>query len=155
MSRLVSCLSLAMLLAVTSCESAEVTARPKKIEPPPLARLAPAAGIKSPASEDLGTLLGAWADKDVSASMTDLDRIRNQQAEKRATNAPAGQVVTWASPVTGNTGTIIAVREAYDNSGAYCREFNQTVTVAGVRKQGRSTACQQADGSWRVASSAI
>lgn len=121
-----------------------------------MADLAPAAGvapgktlIRKPKA-DLGILLGAWASPEINASMNDLDRVKNQQAEKRVTNAPSGQMVTWISPSTGNSGTIVAVRDAYDSSGSFCREFRQTVTVEGIQKQGRSIACQQQDGSWKA-----
>jgi surface antigen len=35
-------------------------------------------------------------------------------------------------------------------SGQYCREFQQTVTIAGEENQGFGTACRQSDGSWKI-----
>lgn len=37
----------------------------------------------------------------------------------------------------------------------YCREYTETVTVAGKKQQGYGTACMQEDGSWKVMSQAL
>ncbi len=147
---------LVLPLAFASCKA--VPEERKSVDTPPtvkLASLAPSAGmpiktLPKRQSTELGLLLGTWADPEINASMGNLDRLKNQQAEKRATNAPSGQLVTWASPSTGNSGTIVALRDAYDANGSFCREFRQTVTLDGKQKQGTSFACQQQDGSWKT-----
>lgn len=97
----------------------------------------------------LGLVLDTWADNDIRTRMNDEDRLKNQQAEKRIVIAPPGQMVTWKNPDSGNFGTIVAMRDAYDKNGTFCREIQQTVSLDGQQKQGRSVVCQQDDGSWR------
>jgi surface antigen len=36
--------------------------------------------------------------------------------------------------------------------GAYCREFQQTVSIGGREERAYGTACRQPDGSWKVVS---
>ncbi|MDE2029907.1 MAG: glycine zipper 2TM domain-containing protein [Alphaproteobacteria bacterium] len=98
----------------------------------------------------LGVLLGAWAGNEVGASMDETDRLKNQTAERRAYTAPIGQQITWNDPKNGNAGTITPVRDGYASDGAYCREFQQTITIGGKRQQGYGKACQQPDGSWKI-----
>jgi surface antigen len=103
------------------------------------------------ATTGLGVLLGAWAGNEVGASMDQSDRMRNLQAENRAYNASVGQEVTWNNPASGDSGTIVPVHDGYANNGAYCREFQQTITIDGQQREGYGTACQQPDGSWKIA----
>ncbi len=102
------------------------------------------------ATTGLGVLLGAWVGNEIGASMDATDRLQYQQAEQRAYNGPIGQKVTWNNPGTGNSGIITPVRDGYDNTGSYCREFQQTITVGGQKQQGYGTACQQRDGTWKI-----
>jgi surface antigen len=44
------------------------------------------------------------------------------------------------------------VREGTSESGKYCREFQQTVTIGGKTEQAYGTACRQPDGSWQIVS---
>ena len=107
-------------------------------------------GGGKPAMTDLGVLLGAWLGSDIGASMDQADRQRSQQAERRAYTAPVGQQITWRNPDTSNAGTIIPVRDGYADSGAYCREFQQTITIDGQQRQGYGKACQQPDETWKI-----
>lgn len=43
------------------------------------------------------------------------------------------------------------VLSAGSDAGQYCREYIQTVTIAGKTQKGYGTACLQPDGSWRIA----
>ncbi len=95
-----------------------------------------------------GILLSAWADV---GSMDSADNVKDRQAESRAETAPIGQKITWSNPDSGHSGTILPVSDGYSNDGAYCREFQQSVTLDGSPRQGRGKACQQPDGSWKVA----
>jgi surface antigen len=50
-------------------------------------------------------------------------------------------------------GTVTATRDGTDQAtGAYCREYQQTVVVGGQTQQAYGTACRQPDGSWKVVS---
>lgn len=44
-----------------------------------------------------------------------------------------------------------AQASSYSNSD-YCREYTRTIYVGGKPQQGYGTACQQADGSWKIIS---
>jgi len=99
----------------------------------------------------LGVLLGGWAGNEIGSSLDQADRQKDQQAEKRAYNAPIGQQVTWNNPDSGASGTIIPIHDGYTNNGAYCRDFSQTITVNGQQRHGADKACQQPDGSWKIA----
>jgi surface antigen len=97
-----------------------------------------------------GVLLGAWLGNEIGSSLDKADRMELSRAESRAYTAPVGQQITWNNPQTGNSGVIVPVRDGYANNGAYCREFQQTITVGGQKQQAYGKACQQPDGSWKI-----
>jgi surface antigen len=98
-----------------------------------------------------GVLLGAFLGSEVGKSMDEVDRQRAQQAMRSAQTAPVGQPIVWNNPNTGNSGQVVAVRDGTDaRTGAYCREFQETVTIGGKPEQAYGTACRQPDGSWKV-----
>ncbi len=74
-----------------------------------------------------------------------------EQAQIQATSAPVGQTITWND--AGASGAVTTVRDGTASDGRYCREFQQTVTIAGKSEQAYGTACQQPDGAWQVVSS--
>ncbi len=98
----------------------------------------------------LGVLIGGFAGNQLGGVIDDQDRARERKAEQRAYTAPVGQQITWNNPQNGNSGTITPTRDGYDQSGAYCREFQQTIVVGGKQQQGYGKACQQPDGSWKI-----
>ncbi len=97
-----------------------------------------------------GVLLGGFLGNRMGAMVDEGDRAAAARAEQRAYTAPIGQQITWNNPNNGNSGVIVPTRDGYDQYGAYCREFQQTITVGGQRQQGFGKACQQPDGSWRI-----
>lgn len=97
-----------------------------------------------------GVVIGGWLGNELGASLDRADRYAMSGATTRAYSAPLGQQVTWNNPQSGNAGTITPVRDGYDRSGAYCREFQQTITVGGAKRQAYGTACRQPDGSWQI-----
>ena len=98
-----------------------------------------------------GVLLGGLLGNQVGKSLDRADRLEMQQAQQTAYAAPVGQQITWNNPESGNSGTITPVRDGRDNrTGAYCREFQQTINVGGQPQQGYGTACQQPDGTWKI-----
>ncbi len=97
-----------------------------------------------------GTLLGALAGSEVGKSLDRADRTHLQQAEYNAYSAPVGERIQWNNPQSGNYGYVTPVRDGRDASGAYCREFQQTIVVGGQTQSGYGTACQQPDGSWKI-----
>lgn len=97
-----------------------------------------------------GVVIGGWLGNEIGASLDKADRSQISYATQRAYTAPVGQQITWNNPQSGNAGTITPVRDGYANDGAYCREFQQTITVGGQKQQGYGRACQQPDGSWKI-----
>ncbi len=89
-------------------------------------------------------------------SLAALDALSEAQeraleaAQVRATTAPIGQAITWNDG--GASGSVVALRDGKSTSGRYCREFQQTITVAGKAEQAYGTACQQPDGAWEIVS---
>ncbi|MCP5405597.1 MAG: glycine zipper 2TM domain-containing protein [Pseudomonadaceae bacterium] len=96
-----------------------------------------------------GALAGAWAGNALATRLTAQDRGYYDQAVAQAQTAPVGQQVTWYNPSSGAQGTITPTRVGETNMG-YCREYSQTITVAGRTERAYGTACQQADGTWRL-----
>ncbi|MGE4350701.1 MAG: RT0821/Lpp0805 family surface protein [Bdellovibrionales bacterium] len=97
-----------------------------------------------------GVVLGGWLGNEIGASLDKADRSYMGTATSRAYTAPIGQQITWNNPQSGNAGTITPVRDGYSSNGAYCREFQQTITVGGQQQQAYGRACQQQDGSWKI-----
>ena len=97
-----------------------------------------------------GVLIGALLGSEVGRSLDEADRVRANQAIKASYDAPIGEQIEWNNPRSGNHGTVTPVRDGTSSSGAYCREYQQTVTVGGKTEQAYGTACRQPDGSWRI-----
>jgi len=97
-----------------------------------------------------GVLLGGFLGNRAGAMVDEGDKQAATRAEQRAYTAPVGQQITWNNPNNGNTGTITPIRDGYDQGGAYCREFQQSIVVGGKAQQGYGKACQQPDGSWKI-----
>lgn len=97
-----------------------------------------------------GVLVGALLGSEIGRSMDDVDRMKANQAVVDAHSAPLGEQITWNNPESGNRGTITPTRDGYSDSGNYCREFYQTVTIGGKTEDAYGIACQQPDGTWRI-----
>ncbi|MDH3738564.1 MAG: RT0821/Lpp0805 family surface protein [Alphaproteobacteria bacterium] len=99
----------------------------------------------------IGTFAGALIGNELGKSLDRADQLAMGQAEQRAHSAPIGEEIVWNNPDSGNYGTVTPVREGTSSSsGAYCREYQTTVTVGGRQQEAYGTACQQPDGSWKV-----
>lgn len=100
-----------------------------------------------------GTLLGALAGSEMGKTLDRADQMYMQQAQARAYAAPVGQRIQWQNPDSGNYGYYTPMRDGRDAAtGAYCREFQQTIVVGGQTQSAYGTACQQPDGSWKIIS---
>lgn len=97
-----------------------------------------------------GALLGAFLGGEVGRGLDDVDRQRATSAMNQAQAAPVGQTIAWNNPSSGNSGSVIPVRDGTAPNGAYCREFQQTVTIGGKSERAYGTACRQPDGSWKM-----
>ncbi len=59
-----------------------------------------------------------------------------------------GQSRNWQNPATGRRGTVLPMR-TFERSGFPCREFQQTVTIAGRTLIAYDVACRRDDGTWK------
>lgn len=101
----------------------------------------------------IGVLLGGLLGSDVGRSLDRADRSAMESTTQQTLEkAPTGQASSWRNPDTGNYGTVTPMRPYQGPEGSYCREFQQTVTVAGQTQHAYGTACRQADGSWKIVS---
>ena len=99
----------------------------------------------------LGTLLGAYIGSEVGKSLDNADRLAAANtAQQTFEYNKTGQAGTWRNPDNGHSGTITPTKTYQQADGAYCREYQQTVTVGGKTEQAYGTACRQPDGSWKI-----
>lgn len=99
----------------------------------------------------VGTLLGALLGGEIGRTMDQADQAAAERAYEQAQTAPIGQPINWDNPDNGHYGSVTPVREGtHDQSGEYCREFQQTVTIGGRPENAYGVACRQPDGSWRI-----
>lgn len=100
-----------------------------------------------------GVLLGGLVGGATGSYLDDQDKRTAALATQRALNdKPSGTTTTWKNPDSGNSGSITPVRTYQNQSGQYCREYEQTVTIGGKPQKSYGTACRQPDGSWQIVS---
>lgn len=65
--------------------------------------------------------------------------------------APTGTINAWQSPdpYQWEQGSV-QVTKTYQESGYYCREFQQVISIGGQSQQGYGKACRMVDGSWHI-----
>jgi len=97
-----------------------------------------------------GALLGAFVGSEIGRTMDEVDRQKAEAAYARATTAPVGETISWNNPSSGNSGTVTPTREGSSSTGAYCREFQQTVSIGGQQEDAYGVACRQPDGAWEI-----
>lgn len=103
------------------------------------------------AATAIGALLGVGIGGSIGQSLDRIDQLHAQQAAQTAINtAPSNQTVVWQNPNTGNYGSTTPLRTYQTQSGQYCREYQQEVTVGGRTQRAYGTACRQSDGSWQI-----
>ena len=82
--------------------------------------------------------------------LSEAQQREHEAAQIAATTAPIGERITWHEGDAG--GSVVATREGTSESGRYCREFQQQVTIGGRIEDAYGTACRNPDGSWEVVS---
>ena len=97
-----------------------------------------------------GALLGAFIGSEIGRTMDDVDKLKAERAYERATTAPIGEQITWSNPDSGNRGSVTPTREGTSSTGAYCREFQQSVVIDGKQEEAYGVACRQPDGAWEI-----
>jgi surface antigen len=101
----------------------------------------------------MGVFIGALIGSEIGRYMDDVDRLSASQANVQAQSAPVGTRITWNNPSSTNYGSITPTREGYSESGRYCREFYQTVSIGNRTEEAYGTACRQPDGAWKIVQS--
>jgi surface antigen len=98
-----------------------------------------------------GALLGAALGNSVGQSLDRADMTYyNQTSQSALERGQPGQSFPWSNAQSGNSGTVTPGQYYKSDSGQYCREFSQNITVGGKTQRGYGTACRQPDGSWRI-----
>ena len=102
----------------------------------------------------VGTLAGALIGQEVGRSLDRADQVEmDRNAQVALENSRIHQTSTWINPDTGNSGSFTPVKTYQADDGEYCREYLQTVKVAGKQQQAYGTACRQPDGTWSIVNS--
>ncbi len=102
-----------------------------------------------------GVLLGALLGNEIGKSLDRMDEMHASRSYETAMEStPTGQTVAWNNPDSGHSGTYTPVKTYQStDSGQYCREFQQTITVGGRTETAYGTACRQPDGDWKIVNS--
>jgi surface antigen len=103
------------------------------------------------ASAVAGTLAGGYFGNRLGSRFDDTARQAAATAERQALvhNAPAD----WSDPQSGTSGRVRPLRSFTDAAGRECREYSQTVNIAGRRQSDTGIACRQSDGNWSLVGS--
>lgn len=94
----------------------------------------------------LGAVVGSQIGATVGRYMDEQDRIRTASTLE---NTRTQQSSTWHNPDTGYNYTVTPTR-TYEVAQGPCREFTVNAEIGGKTQQVYSTACRQADGSWKI-----
>ena len=101
----------------------------------------------------IGALRGAYTGNEIGKSLVKADQLALTRASEEAQAAPIGRTIEWSNPKSGNSGSVTPTREGrHSDTGNYCREFRQTVTIKGKTEEAYGIVCRQPDGSWRISS---
>lgn len=99
----------------------------------------------------IGTIAGALIGREVGRSLDEADRLAMERTAQVALEKNrTGDAAEWTNPDSGHAGTITPTRTYQEASGAYCREYQQTVTIGGQQQSAYGTACRQPDGTWKI-----
>ena len=98
-----------------------------------------------------GTMLGAWAGREITARLTQQDIYAAEQSTQQVLDTyPDRQTGQWSNPNTGVYGTVTPVQTYRTAQGQDCRQYQQSVWIDGRNETANGTACRQPDGSWRI-----
>ena len=95
----------------------------------------------------IGAALGAVVGSEIGRSLDERDREYAYLAADRGLRT--NRVEYWKNPRSGRRGQFRPVR-SYERDGDMCRDFEHTIWVQGEPELVEGTACEMADGSWRV-----
>jgi surface antigen len=96
-----------------------------------------------------GALLGGFIGNRLDARDK---QLATQAAQQAFETSQSGKPTVWNNPDNGNHGSITPTRTYQLANGTYCRQYQQTIVVAGEQHQAYGTACRQPDGTWKIQS---
>jgi surface antigen len=94
-----------------------------------------------------GAALGSIVGAQVGRNLDQADREYAYHAADRSLRS--GRPEYWENPETGHRGEF-RPRHSYRGDDGMCRDFEHTIWVRGEPELVEGTACEMADGSWRV-----
>ena len=97
-----------------------------------------------------GTLLGAYFGGAIGKNMDETDKLKMNKALETTS---VGQPAYWQNANSGNSYTVVPVKNVSVDGNPYCREYRTNAIIAGKQQQMYGTACRQPDGSWKMVSS--
>ncbi|HEX6843243.1 MAG TPA: RT0821/Lpp0805 family surface protein [Stellaceae bacterium] len=122
-------------------------------EAPPGGSGGTAATVGAGTTTDLaaGTLAGSYFGRRLGSQFDDTARQAAATAERRALadNAPAD----WSDPRSGASGRVRPLRSFTDAAGRQCREYSQTVKIAGRSHSDTGISCLESAGNWSLVGS--
>ena len=98
-----------------------------------------------------GVLLGGLLGGAIGNALDQRDKELAYNQQQRAFEyGKTSETTSWHNPDTGHSGTYTPTRTYQSQTGQYCREYSETVTIDGQRREAYGTACRQPDGSWKI-----
>ena len=95
----------------------------------------------------MGAALGAVVGAQIGRGLDEQDREFAYDAADRSLRA--NRVEYWDNPESGHRGQF-RPRRTYQREDQMCRDFDHTIWIDGEPELIEGTACEMADGSWRV-----
>ncbi len=82
--------------------------------------------------------------------MTDSDvQIANRTLDRALETLRSGDSLAWSNASSGHSGTVRPVRTAFVRAkSTYCRDYEETLTIADRTERYRDTACRDGRGAW-------
>ena len=93
-----------------------------------------------------GTSSACWWAEALAAEM---DRVDQNCVGQVLERAPKDQTVIWNNPDRNSEYQVTPTKTYQTESGAYCREYQTKIIIAGRAEIAHGTACRQADGTWK------
>lgn len=93
-----------------------------------------------------GAIVGALVGGNIGRAMDQVDQHCVGQILERA---PDGRAVIWNDPDRNGEYRVTPTRSWQTEGGAYCREYQTRVVIAGRVENAHGTACRQPDGTWK------
>jgi surface antigen len=72
----------------------------------------------------------------------------SRTVQRTLETAPDGDHVRWRDAASGNAGSVRPVRTFIAGNGRICRDYDETLSIAGATTSRRNTACRDDDGYW-------